>query len=364
MSDKPEPQASGPSKPPPRDEIELADVAKVIYRRRWMMVACIALVSVVAAVYSFTLPRVYEYRAVLEIGELPAYEYPVVLEMGKLPVADRSRHFIESPENVASRIKQLARGGGTKNESDANTAGPDSTVIGNVAVSTAEDTGLVDIVLRTSESVGSSHRLIKLLEKIVVDHDKLVEDEIQVRTRDLEKAETELLWLEMEPKYVRQQISALDDRQRQVEAYLERAEGRREKLHDLQATLISQNPADDPVPVLLITTEIDNLERRVEELQRELSIDIPERRRILRGELHKLDLRFSTARQGITEATQTLGEITPTRIVDVLTSAGEPASPNYLLNIALGLVLGAFLSLFLVFLVEFWVHNKHKIVSE
>lgn len=362
-------QEPRPEYPDRDDEIDLADLARVIYRRRWIIVGVTILVTLGVIAYTFTLPRVYQFQAAIQIGELPAYKYPVELELGGLQITDRSRHFIEAPQDVVSRIKQLDREDSRMEdeESTAEESGVaiDPSILKKVTVTADKETGIVELELRSSRPDASGGFLNAILERIIREHEKLLEDEKQIRHSDIEMAETELRWLENEPDNLQQELQFLDERQRGIEEYLQNANAHRDQLHEAYQAAIIGNTGE-PTAALLITLindAIEKLERRAQELHRALTFEIPERRRVLRDESHKLSLRITTARQQLDRTRQALDEATPTRIVEPPAATGKLVSPNYSLNIVLGIVLGGFLSLFVAFLVEFWSNNKHKITD-
>ena len=58
-----------------------------------------------------------------------------------------------------------------------------------------------------------------------------------------------------------------------------------------------------------------------------------------------------------------LSNMIQTRPIMAPNRSENPVAPNQKLNLALGLVLGGFLAVFVAFLREFWKSNRAKIVS-
>lgn len=79
----------------PNDEIDLVDLWLIIYRRKWLLLAVVALFLLSGLVYSVIKPVIYTYSASLQVGAL-----------ANLENNDHRFSAIEDPEFVVSRLNE------------------------------------------------------------------------------------------------------------------------------------------------------------------------------------------------------------------------------------------------------------------
>ncbi|MFA9462544.1 Wzz/FepE/Etk N-terminal domain-containing protein [Thiohalorhabdus sp. Cl-TMA] len=77
-------------RPPAEDEIDLADLVGVLYRRRWLIVGTTLVVFLAAVAYALTLPAKYNMESFLSIGQMEG-------------------EFLEKPEAIPAKIRSLTR---------------------------------------------------------------------------------------------------------------------------------------------------------------------------------------------------------------------------------------------------------------
>ncbi len=274
-----------PGYPPPEDEIDLADLAAVLYRRRWLIVGGTVLVTLLALIYTLLLPARYEVKSFLAVGKA-------------------NGGLIAKPDAVASQMTSFAQAlAERRNQGDQELG---FSAEGHFAAN-AKGGGIIRVSISEAPKRETTTRFMdRVAQYVVEDHAQEIERQRQS--------------LKQEIQTVKAEIADLEERKKKLDGRVENLTG-------------SQSPEDASLSVL--TSILKGVRADLES--------------------HKLKLdKLETE----------LASIRPTEVMLEPTYSKGPVTPNLRLNVALGLVLGGFLSVFAAFLWEFWVNNRDRIRGE
>jgi|GEM_PF-3145508 len=472
-----------PHSPPSRhqadeDEIDLADLAAVLYRNRYLIFLGTLLVTLLAAGYTLLQSKLYEATTFLEIGRIQV---------------DETAQNIEPPQAVKDRLRSSAfsiarsfTGEGPNQslrfslEGDLSVNTPEGGNIVRVALTAPKGSVALPFLTELNRSVIEAHNRIlsqsaEKLRNEIKSHELAIErtkNQIGNKERqfEIEKVQTSNEIAQLKQKIdkelqhqlaetkrtfqikeiqaqnqvsnIERGIQNLQDQKARLQKIIDLlAEARQdlekriqnvEELHGrLLESKISANgraTADSAISLMLFNNELMEVRRHLESLRDRAVFGIPNRKVELEGELQGLGTKIQTKKAELKEAQTRLkqvdaelqGELEAIRadiqarraelkqkqtqlqeldielksIVDDLEAdneehrlqiqalnsrlknrivtqvAAEPqysasaVAPNLKLNVALGLVLGGFMSVFAAFLMEFWRHNRSRIVRQ
>jgi len=266
--------------PHAEDEIDLADLAAVLYRRRWLIVGGTLLVFLAGLAYALLQPTKYDVETYLSIGQM-------------------NGEYIQKPEAVPSQIRSLSRVYLVNHRALFDRK---NLAVGEESASVSTEGG--GIVRFALEKVPKDAAITGLMDTVI---GKVVQEH---ETRIAHREER----LQEEIRRLKEEQADLRERRKKLNSRLE-------------------NLSDGG--------QTTTLRQLIEGLQNDLS---------------RVDGKLSAARNQ-------LDAIQESKMVMEPTYTEDPVAPNTKLIAALGLVLGGFLSVFLAFMVEFWVNNRERIVQ-
>lgn len=333
------------------DEIDLAELALIVWRRRRIVLAVMLLALIVGAAFAFLLPRAYEYKAVIEIGTQ-------TMGTGEaLKIVP-----LEGTDTVLSKLK-------------------DAYIPAVIAEAIQEDGSLAHMKIDASVPKGAavvtlSAKAPKALEpvylsamraaahELIADHAPIIEAKRIDLRQAIERKRTEIDDLD-------RQIALLQADSKRVETRLTETQG---SIQRLQAQLGNESEAvkqatrsvnNEPaaMTMLLIDSQrrsalqwLNTLQDTAIDLQRRLDEN---QARIAAMEQEK---RIKASEIGLIEAQEKA--LRETRLVYGPAPSTLPAGPSRSLILALSLLLGAFFGLMAAFIAGFIANVKARLQGE
>jgi len=408
--------------PPEDDEIDLADLFAVLYRRKKLVAAVTILFVLLAFGASQMMPKKYKAETMVEIGQVPI---------------DGKYQKVEDSEAAKNRISSLAKlialEMTTEKKSETDPLGFSIEDDLNLELPKEGNIAAIDLLVSEKNSAKALAFLARLNEKLIKDYElmlKQYENEIlssiNNRRIEIKKLESKIANSKKNIAFTEEQYNALmkakQARISELEQMLNNTRENREILRKDIATLQQEKDSladriketesryaellgagsakggNSSEIMLLLRQEADYLSQMRE---RQL-VQIPQTIRQLEYELNELDEKTKTIQlEKATETDALLGlhqelnneiEEIQYQILDLMEEkekinisikqdelkldtmiktnvfvkprlSDNPISPNVKLIVALGLVGGFFLAVFLAFMAEFWYRNKQKITG-
>ncbi|MFB6261645.1 MAG: Wzz/FepE/Etk N-terminal domain-containing protein, partial [Thiohalorhabdaceae bacterium] len=460
------------------DEIDLADLAAVLYRNRYLIIAGTLLVALAAAGYSWLQPKKFQTTTFIEIGQ---------------NLVDGTYQNVESPAAIKNRYEAAASSLTRTFEGN----GPEGDLLfspkEDLTVETPEEGNLLQAEITAPKSAASVRFMEALNRDLVQAHDRIfsqekanlknqierqklaiqkVDNQISEKKRNFKVkklnignkisrikeeinktlnnkvAETQRKYeikriqrqnkissiegritdLKNNRSNLKETIALLSEEQKDLEKRIQDAEELHQDLIKSKSEANQLANQDSAIGLMLFNSELMQIRRHLNTLRERALFEIPQRIADLRNqvkevgtkiqnqkaELQKartqlsqleeqekdeleaiqtqirdkkaqldkaktkrkqLDADLKSAIEGLkaqkTEKRlqiQALNNQLDNRIVTHVTGEAqlsqEPVSNKFKLHIALGLVLGGFLSVFLAFIREFWRNNRKRIVRE
>lgn len=280
---------SGPASqypPPPEDEIDLADLAAVLYRRRWLIVGGTVLVTLLALIYTLLSPERYEVKSFLSVGKVEGEP-------------------IEDPKTVSSLMSSYAQTLAEKRNSGDQKLGFSAEQDLQID---PQGGGIIRLSLSQAPKRETTTEFLNQVSQYVIDQH---ENDIRRQEKSLKQ----------EIQSLKAEIAELENRKEELNTRIEKATG---------------GPDGGGTPDDISVSVLNNLLQGV------------------RADLESRQLELSNKEDQ-------LAALRPTEVMLEPTYSENPVQPNLRLNVALGFVLGGFLSVFAAFLWEFWVNNRDRI---
>lgn len=406
------------------EEIDLADLAAIIYKRRKIMVVSILLIMLCIVVGGLIMPQKYRISTIIETG--------LVLDSKGQYVP------IENSDAIKSKIKAISKKIISENvQQDAKkTFGAediniDVTKNGNIVEITMDvPPSSVDEVIKffdllDGEIIKSHGRIFEQVKKDLEQKVKSKEAQIQNKDTEIEKLYSKIEEIKMdyeasineknnkieylnnrikdlkrEKEIEKEKIALLNEEKQDLMKRIEWAEKEYQTLLKAKLDVNNTVKVADAIGVLLYSNDILQLRNYLSQLRDRLLLQIPKEIKALELSIEKLDTSLEDARaskeleeiklrqmkprmeeeisriEGLIntkkaekEAIESEIKALKNKIDNMLVTkvllephkSENPVSPNIKLMAAVGFVLSVFFSVFLVFVVEFWLRNKEKI---
>jgi len=372
------------SSPKYEDEIDLADLVGVLYRRRWLIIIGTLLISVLVVGMSFLTEKEYEVTTFLEIGQLFTGEGQNVAYQPVEPIA-AVKNRLNSIAKIAARDFSSAKSSG--NSEDNIIPNPDA-----LEITVHEKGNIVEISATVPKDSNALSYLSKINEMLIADHDPFFDQKQEKLHNEIEKLKVEKETLTVEDETL--EIPILKNMQEQVK--------------DL--TFMFYSPVSKTIPELKARIEelkrsydvkkteykndIMNCENRIESLkeQKESHPDRKEinrkidnkqaEKKLLTKKLSNLDAdlkdRIQTVKTQIAELKNKRGAVDikisnieselenmiTTRVLTEPYYSDQPVSSNRKLFAAGGFAGGMFIMLVLAFAIEFFQANRERITGK
>ena len=298
------------------DEIDLRELFKTIWARRFFVIAFTLVVTVLAAVYAYTKTPIYEAKALVEIGEYKlngttknSIDDAVVLEK-KL-----STLFVDMEKNLkdkTSEISNIAIVKGLKN--------------------------FLEIKSEATSNEEAKNEILKVLTFVQGEHEKILDDvkkqkEMELRNIDLQISDIKSRTVALIDKKLENNVKNLENLQEQLK-FVDENLKKIDSLNPSLAALKLMEKKDITNSINTLTIQNFDLESKKDELLTTSLYKLQENKKII--ELSLLPHNYKN--------TQIVGEIMTNDF---------PTKPKKSLIVVVALVTGFILSIFLVFLINF-----------
>ncbi len=298
------------------DEIDLRELFKTIWARRFFVITFTLVVTVLAAVYAYTKTPIYEAKALVEIGEYKlngttknSIDDAVVLEK-KL-----STLFVDMEKNLkdkTSEISNIAIVKGLKN--------------------------FLEIKSEATSNEEAKNEILKVLTFVQGEHEKILDDvkkqkEMELRNIDLQISDIKSRTVALIDKKLENNVKNLENLQEQLK-FVDENLKKIDSLNLSLAALKLMEKKDITNSINTLTIQNFDLESKKDELLTTSLYTLQENKKII--ELSLLPHNYKN--------TQIVGEIMTNDF---------PTKPKKSLIVAVAFVTGFILSIFLVFLINF-----------
>ena len=305
------------------DEIDLRELFKTIWARRFFVITFTLVVTVLAAVYAYTKTPIYEAKALVEIGEYKlngttknSIDDAVVLEK-KL-----STLFVDMEKNLkdkTSEISNIAIVKGLKN--------------------------FLEIKSEATSNEEAKNEILKVLTFVQGEHEKILDDvkkqkEMELRNIDLQISDIKSRTVALIDKKLENSAKTLENLQEQLKLVDENLK----KIDTLNPSLAALKLMEKKD----ITTAISELTVKNFELEEKKDV-------LLTTSLYKLE-----ENKKIVETILLPHNYKNTQIVGEIMTNDFPAKPKKSLIVAVAFVTGFILSIFLVFVIQFIQGTKKE----
>ncbi|HKJ75669.1 MAG TPA: Wzz/FepE/Etk N-terminal domain-containing protein [Gammaproteobacteria bacterium] len=331
------------------DEIDLADLVGVLYKRRWSILGGTLLVTVLGLATTLLLPKAYDYQSIVEIGQFQNNE--------------GEYRFVESPQVAADRLQAAARTAYQRRRAEQDSPALLFSVKEDLSIEAPKEGGILEIALTAPRDVDAGRFLEKVIGILVADHNRVLEVQRQKFEQATQTFQAKLTELRESVKSHKRRLARLHEEK----AYLKEQIGEsNQRIGELLETKAAANiqAANEPVGLLLFSSEIQRMRTYIEDLQTRLLSKVPEKEERTRLELEEMQSKIAATRAELKSQRIALENMAGTRILLAPTASASPVSPNIRLTGALAFVLGLFASVFGAFLAEFWRNNRARITRE
>jgi len=293
-----------------KDTIELIDLLRVVRKYRYLIVIGVVFCLAVAAAWSFSLPKLYRVTTILEVNPKAVVDLPSII--GHLFLAESQKGqlylkpWIDSPSIIAASVNAGMFNSQIR-EKMAETLKSLSISRFSFKASNPKDTNMIRISYETAD--------IKMGETILEYLNRLI---IEWYQKELNRVRDGILPLEQKiEKNCKARINAISNQIELIDnSIAERGKDKKEvRIEDLSGLILLRGSLRDSL--------------------------LKEENMLLETEKRLAKLRLSYEEGG------------PVRIIQKPISSSRPVRPKIKLNILLACLVGLFLSVFLVFFIEY-----------
>jgi capsular polysaccharide biosynthesis protein len=307
------------------DEISLYDIVTILIRRKWVVVGTTVAIFILACLYGLL--------------QEPLFKYSIVIEIESIPVNNTLR-LIESSESVVERlnvihIPAVIREWEAEWQTGKTAPNVKATAARRGSIVTISGRGSAD---READYIyvlnGASQRLRQ-------DHDRL-----------LGTFEEELLSLMSQKTMLSEHSKRLTQEMVEIEAWLASYED------DLKSESMKEDSESAALMRMILSNEIRARRERLNLIKEQIYVTLPTMQLELAAQIAIKERMMGV--QQLVAGSNELGEvdIVATTSPPKPQKSAQPVSRGPLLYAVLGLALGLFTGIFMVFLVDFMVNAR------
>jgi uncharacterized protein involved in exopolysaccharide biosynthesis len=291
------------------NEIELIDIIRVLWKRRYLIILGTLLLTLGAAGISLVLPKVYEVSALIEPGIRPIADANGQI-VNELPVI--------TPEALKETILSGAYDGTIQNKLKITPGNyPD------IKVSTPKNTTFIRIFIESADP----ERAMAILDELLLQANRDIQGKLE---NEKNKVENEIKLAEIDDLAIGEKIKLVEGQVANTAAKIQEMEKDRQKSITSRST--------DAMSVLLYSNEIQNQQIYLNSLQETLqNLKTSSLSSVVRMDNLRLKL----------------GLIKSTRVIKPPSVPEHPVKPKKVLIVALAGFLGLLGSMMLAFLLEY-----------
>src|SRR6056297_1136016 len=328
--------------PPEEDEIDLADLVGVFFRRKGFIAVLTILFACLALGAGLMATEKYEAMSIIEIGQIqPENEY---------------RH-IESPSASAERLRGIAKRVYSSPPFDDDAA---FSIKDDLGISPSKEGGIVELTLEAPRNSRAIEFLTSLNQGLIADHGRIINIERQKLKTHIDNLQSKAAEYQGRKTSYQKRLENLKEEERFLQEQIKSANQQIEQILTIKAraSLESEN---EPLGQLLFSNEMHRIQAHKDQLSTRLMSGIPEERENLTMQIQGAESEIQTIKNNLEMMQVRMDNIISTRVLLKPRLSKNPIFPNQKLNVALGLIGGFFISIFLAFIIEFWQKNKEKI---
>jgi uncharacterized protein involved in exopolysaccharide biosynthesis len=331
------------------DEIDLADVALAIWRRRWLFVGTFAAVFGLAVAYAFLVTPVYEHRATLEIGQVPS---------------GRNLNPIESASSLKDRLERLYVPDVIYQYRQED---PENRPPVEIKITVPEESGLGKLAAEGPDD--KTERNLRLLQQVIDrakdNHDRIFDLVVSEHEADLISARNALEALQSQEKVLKGDLERIKRRAELIEENIESLESSIQEANAQRAAVAeSASNEEKAMTMLLIDSQIQQERRRLEDLRERLEVDLEQQRDRLENSIGDNQRSQENQQQEIATLVARQSAMQRTRAVIPPSRSFEPVAPNKRLILALGFVLAGMLGVLVVGINGLLARARRKMEQE
>ncbi len=328
------------------DEIELIDILRVIWKRKYLIIAGTIFFGLIAAIISFVMPKIYSIDMVLRPGTLDIGEH------GK-------NVYIDSPQNIKALIDS-----GTFNNNILNYL--NEIKMDNIPkklefkLNILKDSDTIKVLYETddiNQGMVIQNHLSKLLLETYRKSVQYFKNEYDIK---LDILKSELDYIKVTIQSYKRNVKNIEKRIHELMPETELIKNNTANLIRERDKLLSKNPKENNIlSALLYSNTIQQNLQLSNNYQNQIN-DYKEKKE---SELQKIDQsekEIENKLNGIKNLQFKKDNIQNIQFLQPATSSLYPVKPKKMLIIVLATVLGLFLMLFLSFFLEFVSRYKQK----
>ena len=311
------------NKPLEEDEIDLRELFKIIWDKKIFIILFTIVVTVLAGIYAYSKTPIYEAKALIEIGEYK--------------INNTSKNFVDDSSNLEKKLSTLFVDM-EKNLKDK------TSQISNISIVKGLK-NFLEIKSEATSNEDAKNEIIKVLNFVQNEHEKILDDvrkqkEMELRNIDLQISDIKLKSVALIDKKIENNIKNL----KSLEEQLKLVDENLKKIDSLNPSLAALK--------LMEKRDIANDIRNINEQNFELE---NQRDELLTTSLYKLE-----ESKQIAESLLLSHNYKNTQIVGEIMTNDFPVKPKKKLIVAVALVTGFIISIFLVFLFNFIKQNANR----
>jgi LPS O-antigen subunit length determinant protein (WzzB/FepE family) len=335
------------------DEVNLIDYLNIIWKRKWLIIIPTFFCAIIAGVYSFLLPPVWEVDAIIQPGK-----YIIQTEGNIYTEGVYKEIVIADPNQIARQINE-----GSYTNIIVAELNLDIREFPKLKAENLKNTNLVKISARENDMEKAKLILLSLFNHLKRELDKKVDIEVkgidsQIKSKEIEKIKTE-----EEIKTNKNKLDIIKQRKKEIEKELNDIRKRIEALEKEQRlSLKKENRSDsESLAMLLYSNEIQQSLEYHNTLNELLS------RKKIEEEDINLEIKYKdeTIKQLENEVgnlNKRKGRIDYTQLIKEPTSSLNPVSPKKKLNVMIAGIIGLMIFTMLAFFLEYL--EKHMAKSK
>ncbi len=320
------------------EDVELYDVIQVLCKRKKLIIGGTLICMLVTGIAAFVLPPVYRVSAIIEVGQ--------IIRPGMVGI--RRAEPIEKPGSLVEKIK-----GGVYDEIIREKLGLKESQYPQIKTRNPRNTPLVQISIDYSDKQNALRILEHLVEQIVKDHDEIS----SVLKFDLENTvldnQNALALIDKDEASTKEQLLMNKEQKNELQEQILELQRRITELERQKPLTGSKSNPGDALTLLLLSNELRETRRHLNDLQDRLRFVLPQGASALRDKLNSLASRKQALLLDNEKLSVHLNALRNTRIAKKPSNSEMPVRPRKGLNIVLGGLAGILGFVFLAFFLEY-----------
>jgi len=322
---------------PPEDEIDLADLWRVLVRRRRVLLTVLVLIVSASLAYALLTPKQYAYRASVEIGSVPEQEGVRLIEDPNTALAKVREGYL--PKVVAEFLQH----------------NPEYEHRLKLEARIPKKSQLLVIEGKAPEKdqkvyLGLIQQVVDLL---VQDHRRVI-DIVRARMEsELEAARAKVQSLRDQKANLETTLKRMDDEDKLLAAEIRQLERRLEEARRRYQRMARLKDPASAMTMLMILNQIQADDKRLQQLRERLQVAQKNRRDELRKRIADTERAIGVQRLKVREIENRIENLRQTRAIVPPMRSAEPVGLAKRVIVVLGVILGLVAGVLAAFFAEF-----------